>query len=72
MVEYASSRLLDEPLKAAIAQLDDNVAEGRRAASRRVIGEEVTSEGSLTEVGGVGGFSKQGVAPRPLLREGEK
>ena len=40
MVEYATSRLLDEPLKAAIAELDRNVAEGRVAASRRVVGEQ--------------------------------
>ena len=39
MVEYAKSRLLDGPLKAAIADMWRNVAKGRVAASRRVVGE---------------------------------
>ena len=44
MVEFARSRLLDEPLKAAIAEMDRNAAEGRIAAARRVIGEELDSD----------------------------
>ena len=39
MTEYAKSRMLDGPLKAAIAGLWRNVAVGRVAAARRVVGE---------------------------------
>ena len=45
MVEFASSRLLDEPLKAAIAELERNAAEGRVVAARRVIGEQELDSG---------------------------
>ena len=60
MVEYADSRLLDEPLKAAIARLEQNAAEGQQAATRRVVGEQELDGRKPRRAGGNGAATQTG------------